>query len=112
MGGATAEILAEPGAQVVLSSRKQPDLDAEAERINALYPEKAVAIAAHAGKPEDLERLVQQGIERLSRIDILINNAPPHPYFWPVLGAQLSASGQTFEVNPHGVFVLTQLVYR
>src|SRR5256885_10901675 len=56
IGSAIAEILAEHGAQVVLSSRKQADLDAEAERINALYPEKAVAIVAHAGKPEDLER--------------------------------------------------------
>ena len=66
IGSAIAEILAEHGAQVVLSSRKQADLDTEAERINALYPEKAVAIAAHAGKQDDLERLVQQAMERFS----------------------------------------------
>ena len=112
IGSAIAEILAEHGAQVVLSSRKQPDLDAEAERINALYPEKAVAIAAHAGKPEDLERLVQQVMERFSRIDILINNAATNPYFGPVLGAELSAWDKTFEVNLRGIFVLTQQVYR
>ncbi len=112
IGSAIAEILAEHGAQVVLSSRKQADLDAEAERINALYPEKAVAIAAHAGKPEDLERLVQQVMERFSRIDILINNAATNPYFGPVLGAELSAWDKTFEVNLRGIFVLTRLVYR
>jgi len=112
IGSAIAEILAEHGAQVVLSSRKQADLDAEAERINALYPEKAVAIAAHAGKPEDLERLVQQVMERFSRIDILINNAATNPYFGPVLGAELSAWDKTFEVNLRGIFVLTQQVYR
>ena len=112
IGSAIAEILAEHGAQVVLSSRKQADLDTEAERINALYPEKAVAIAAHAGKPEDLERLVQQVMERFSRIDILINNAATNPYFGPVLGAELSAWDKTFEVNLRGIFVLTQQVYR
>ena len=112
IGSAIAEILAEHGAQVVLSSRKQADLDTEAERINALYPEKAVAIAAHAGKPEDLERLVQQVMERFSRIDILINNAATNPYFGPVLGAELSAWDKTFEVNLRGIFVLTRLVYR
>ena len=112
IGSAIAEILAEHGAQVVLSSRKQADLDAEAERINALYREKAVAIAAHAGKPEDLERLVQQVMERFSRIDILINNAATNPYFGPVLGAELSAWDKTFEVNLRGIFVLTQQVYR
>ncbi|TMG09350.1 MAG: glucose 1-dehydrogenase [Chloroflexi bacterium] len=112
IGSAIAEILAEHGAQVVLSSRKQADLDAEAERINALYPVKAVAIAAHAGKPDDLERLVQQVMERFSRIDILINNAATNPYFGPVLGAELSAWDKTFEVNLRGIFVLTQQVYR
>jgi len=112
IGSAIAEILAEHGAQVVLSSRKQADLDAEVERINALYPEKAVAIAAHAGKQDDLERLVQQAMERFSRIDILINNAATNPYFGPVLGAELSAWDKTFEVNLRGIFVLTQQVYR
>jgi NAD(P)-dependent dehydrogenase (short-subunit alcohol dehydrogenase family) len=112
IGSAIAEILAEHGAQVVLSSRKQADLDTEADRINALYPEKAVAMAAHAGKPEDLERLVQQVMERFSRIDILINNAATNPYFGPVLGAELSAWDKTFEVNLRGIFVLTQQVYR
>jgi NAD(P)-dependent dehydrogenase (short-subunit alcohol dehydrogenase family) len=112
IGSAIAEALAEHGAQVVLSSRKQADLDAEADRINALYPAKATPIAAHAGRPEDLERLVGQVIERFSRIDILVNNAATNPYFGPLLGAELSAWDKTFEVNLRGVFVLTKLVYQ
>ena len=111
IGSAIAEILAEHGAQVVLSSRKQADLDVEAERINALYAEKATAIAAHSGRPEELERLVQQVMERFSRIDILVNNAATNPYMGPVLGAELPAWDKTFEVNLRGVFVLTKLVY-
>src|SRR5438128_10430740 len=63
IGSAIAEALAEQGAQVVLSSRKQADLDQEADRINERYPEMATAIAAHAGRPEELERLVQQIME-------------------------------------------------
>jgi NAD(P)-dependent dehydrogenase (short-subunit alcohol dehydrogenase family) len=112
IGSAIAEILAEHGAQVVLSSRKQADLDAEAERINAKYGEKATALAAHAGKPEDMERLVQAVIERFSRIDILVNNAATNPYFGPLIGAELGAWDKTFEVNLRGVFVLTKLVYQ
>src|SRR2546428_11324379 len=111
IGSAIAESLAEHGAQVVLSSRKQADLDTEAERINALYAERATAIAAHAGRPEDLERLVHAGMERFSRIDTLVNNAATNPYFGPVIGAELSAWDKTFEVNLRGVFVLTKLVY-
>ncbi|OLB98339.1 MAG: hypothetical protein AUI15_10800, partial [Actinobacteria bacterium 13_2_20CM_2_66_6] len=112
IGSAIAGTLAEHGAQVVLSSRKQADLDAEAERINTQYAERATPIAAHAGRPEDLERLVQQVMERFSRIDILVNNAGTNPYFGPVMGAELAAWDKTFEVNLRGVFVLTRLVYQ
>ena len=111
IGSAIAETLAEHGAQVVLSSRKQADLDSEAERINALYAERATPIAAHAGRPEELERLVKDVMERFSRIDILVNNAGTNPYFGPLIGAELSAWDKTFEVNLRGVFVLTKLVY-
>jgi NAD(P)-dependent dehydrogenase (short-subunit alcohol dehydrogenase family) len=111
IGSAIADALAEQGAQVVLSSRKQADLDKEADRINERYPEKATAIAAHAGRPEELEPLVKEVMERFSRIDILVNNAATNPYFGPVLGAELSAWDKTFEVNLRGMFVLTKLVY-
>jgi len=111
IGSAIAETLAEYGASVVLSSRKQADLDAEAERINARYPEKAIALAAHAGRPEELERLVNAVMDRYSRIDILVNNAGTNPYFGPVIGAELAAWDKTFEVNLRGYFVLTRLVY-
>jgi NAD(P)-dependent dehydrogenase (short-subunit alcohol dehydrogenase family) len=111
IGSAIAEALAEHGAQVVLSSRKQADLDTEAERINAHYPERATAIAAHAGRPEDLERLVHGVMERFSRIDVLVNNAATNPYMGPVLGAELGAWDKTFEVNVRGMFLLTKLVY-
>jgi len=111
IGSAIAEALAEHGAQIVLSSRKQADLDSEAERINVLYPERATAIAAHAGRQNDLERLVQAVMERFSRIDILVNNAATNPYMGPVLGAEPSAWDKTFEVNVRGVFLLTKLVY-
>ncbi|HEY1420812.1 MAG TPA: glucose 1-dehydrogenase [Candidatus Dormibacteraeota bacterium] len=111
IGSAIAGALAEQGAQVVLSSRKQADLDVEAARINAQRAEAATAIAAHAGKQEDLERLVDEVMRRFSRIDILVNNAATNPYFGPVMGADLGAWDKTFEVNLRGMFILTKLVY-
>ena len=111
IGSATAMALAEQGATVVLSSRKQSDLEEEAERINARYPERATAVAAHAGRPEDLQKLVETVIARFARIDILVNNAGTNPYFGPIIGAELAAWDKTFEVNVRGMFVLTKLVY-
>jgi NAD(P)-dependent dehydrogenase (short-subunit alcohol dehydrogenase family) len=112
IGGAIAEALAEQGAQVVLSSRKQEGLDAEAERINALHPGSAEAVAAHAGREEDLKRLVDTVMERHGRIDILVNNAANNPHFGPLMDAEMPAWDKTFEVNLRGLFMLTRLVYR
>src|SRR5262249_56234680 len=54
LGSAIAEGLAEQGARVVLSSRKQDDLDREAARLNERFPGAAVAMAAHPGGHADL----------------------------------------------------------
>jgi NAD(P)-dependent dehydrogenase (short-subunit alcohol dehydrogenase family) len=112
LGMAIAEGLVEHGATVVLSSRKQTDLDAVAARINARYPDRAVAIAAHAGREEELRTLVERTMERYGRIDILVNNAGTNPYFGPTIDAQLAAWDKTFEVNLRGYFILTQLVVK
>jgi NAD(P)-dependent dehydrogenase (short-subunit alcohol dehydrogenase family) len=112
LGSAIAEGLAEQGAKVVLTSRKQDDLDREAERLNARFPGSAVAIAAHAGRQDELARLVDATMERFGRIDILVNNAGTNPYFGALIDAEPSVWDKTFEVNLRGYFLLTQLVYR
>ena len=112
LGVAIAEGLAEQGARVVLSSRKQADLDREAERINQRFPGRTVAIAAHAGREEDLRRLVEETLARFSKIDILVNNAGTNPYFGPLIEADAAAWDKTFEVNLRGYFLLTQLVFK
>jgi NAD(P)-dependent dehydrogenase (short-subunit alcohol dehydrogenase family) len=112
LGSAIAEGLAEQGARVVLSSRKQDDLDREAARLNERFPESAVAIAAHAGRQDELRNLVERTLERFGRIDILVNNAGTNPYFGPLIDADLAVWDKTFEVNLRGYFLLTQLVYR
>ncbi len=110
IGSAIAHVLADRGATVVVSSRKQVDLDAVAAEINSAHPGRAAAIAAHAGRPEDLEALVGATLERYRRIDILVNNAGTNPYFGPIIGTDLAAWDKTFEVNLRGVFILSKLV--
>ena len=65
----------------------------------------------HAGRLEDLERLVTTIMERHGRIDILVNNAANNPYFGPLMDAEMGAWDKTFEVNLRGLFYLTRLVY-
>jgi NAD(P)-dependent dehydrogenase (short-subunit alcohol dehydrogenase family) len=63
IGRAIAEAMAQHGARVVISSRKAEACEAVAEEINVGLdgsPGSAVAIAAHLGQKEALQRLVEQ----------------------------------------------------
>lgn len=110
IGAAVAQRLAAEGATVVLSSRRQEDLDKVAEAINRDGRGTAAAVAAHAGRPEDIEQLVATVVDRFGHIDVLVNNAATNPHFGGMLDADLGAWDKTFEVNLRGVFVLTKAV--
>lgn len=111
IGAASALALADAGADVVVASRKLPDLEAVAEKIR----EKGVrgmAMVAHVGKLEDSKNLVEQVMKEFGRIDILLNNAGTNPYHGPLLGVEEWAWDTTFNVNLRGPFFLAQLVAR
>ena len=94
------------GARVVLSSRKQADLDKVSQSINRDGGE-AYAIAAHAGKMDDIKALVRKAIEHYGTIDILVNNAGTNPVFGPVINVDERAWDKIFEVNLRGFFFLS-----
>lgn len=109
IGSAISEELVRRGAKVVIASRKLPDLEAEAERLNRIGPGQAFAFAAHAGRPDELAALVEATLRKWDRLDILVNNAGVNPHFGHSLDAELAAWDKTFEVNVRGVFALTQI---
>ncbi|MWV26708.1 SDR family oxidoreductase [Aurantiacibacter rhizosphaerae] len=82
IGRAIAEELADHGARVVISSRKQDACEEVAKAINEKHGEtRAIAIAASISEKDALERLVAQTHEKLGPIDILVCNAASNPYY-------------------------------
>jgi NAD(P)-dependent dehydrogenase (short-subunit alcohol dehydrogenase family) len=85
IGRAIAERLAEAGARVVISSRKQAACDTVAADINRRFGEPtAMSVAASISSKEQLQALVQQTVTQFGRIDILVCNAASNPYFGPM----------------------------
>ncbi|MDD5311445.1 MAG: SDR family oxidoreductase [Dehalococcoidia bacterium] len=111
IGHASALAFADAGADVVLASRKQADLDAVAAEIKA-KGRKGLAIAAHTAKIEDSKMLVEKTMAEFGRIDILFNNSGTNPYFGPLMDAEEWAWDTTMNVNLKGQFFLSQLVAR
>jgi NAD(P)-dependent dehydrogenase (short-subunit alcohol dehydrogenase family) len=108
IGEAIARGFAENGATVVLASRKQEALDAVAESINSEGKGKAIAIACHTGKPDQIEALFEQVKSECGALDILVNNSATNPYFGAAVDCPDWAFDKTFEVNVKGYFMLTQ----
>ena len=74
IGEATALLLAERGAKVVLGARRLDRLAALAARIEAAGGEAAY-ISTDVTRRADVANLVQLARERFGRLDVLINNA-------------------------------------
>ncbi len=112
IGKSVALGLAEAGADVVVSSRKQADLDTVAQEIRAKTGRRGLAVAAHAGKPDDLERLVTSTTDTFGRLDILVNNAGTNPVFGPLIDVTPEAWDKIMQVNVRGYLLLAQRAAR
>ena len=99
IGRATAEAMADHGAKVVISSRKQDACDAVAAAINAKHPGAATAIAASISSKEALQHLVDETRVRFGRIDVLVCNAASNPYYGPMAGISDEQFRKIFDNN-------------
>lgn len=103
IGKAIAKGFADAGASVMLTSRKQDQLDAAAEEIRSGGIAGEIAtFAANAGDVESADACVAATVERFGGIDILVNNAATNPYFGPTLGVAETQFDKTFQVNLRG----------
>ena len=110
IGAAMARGLAEFGASVVVSSRKQAAVDAVAESLisDGL---QATAIAANVGSIEDIHALVDKTVETYGGLDIIINNAAANPVFGPIQNTDERAFDKIIDVNLKGPFELCKKAY-
>jgi NAD(P)-dependent dehydrogenase (short-subunit alcohol dehydrogenase family) len=110
IGEAMARGLAEFGARVVVSSRKQEAVDAVAEALKADGLE-ATGIAANMSSIEDIHALVDKTQEAYGGIDIIINNAAVNPVFGSIQDTDERAFDKIIDVNLKGPFELCKKAY-
>ena len=103
IGKAIAAQFAASGANVMLSSRKQDQLEAAAAEIAASGAQGETAVfAANAGDLDAAEACVAATVERFGGLDILVNNAATNPYYGATLDVDPARFDKTFEVNLRG----------
>lgn len=109
LGKAIALGLANAGADVIVSSRKLEACEEVASEIRSVG-RRAVAIAAHVGRWDDVTRLAEDAYAAFGSVDVLVNNAGMSP----LAPSSLDTSEELFDkvvgVNFKGPFRLTALV--
>lgn len=105
IGEAISRTFAEYGAQVILASRKKEGLENVANDI-VKKGGKAIPIATHVGKKEDVDKLFEYVKSEFGGCDILVNNAATNPHFGPLIDADEGVWDKTFEVNLKGPFFM------
>jgi len=109
IGRATALGFAEVGADVVVASRKLPELEKVVDEIRGLG-RKSLAVASHVGRMEQIRNLVDEVVAEFGRIDILVNNAGTSPVISPALDLEERAWDSIMNLNLKGLFFLSQAV--
>lgn len=110
LGLQIAEALGEAGAKVMLTSRKAADL----EEAVAHLAERGIAarwVAGDASRPEDVQRIVDETLQRLGPIDILVNNAGA-TWGAPAEEHPLDAWDKVMDLNVRSLFLFSQAVAR
>jgi len=108
LGLQIAESLGEAGATVILSSRKQADLD-EAVAYLSTKGIHAQALAADASDEAQARAMVAKAVQLHGHIDILVNNAGA-TWGAPAEDHPLEAWDKVMDLNIRSLFVIAQEV--
>ncbi|XP_007180654.1 dehydrogenase/reductase SDR family member 4 isoform X2 [Balaenoptera acutorostrata] len=109
IGFAIARRLAQDGAHVVVSSRKQQNVD---RAVATLHGEglSVTGTVCHVGKGEDRERLVATAVNLHGGVDILVSNAAVIPFFGNLMDVTEGVWDKILDINVKATALMTKAV--
>ncbi len=111
IGEGTAHVLSNAGARVVCAGRREAEIERVAADIRNAGGE-AIAVKADVTVDEDVERLMQAGVDEWGRLDILINNAGGSPLQAPLVDLPREEWDATLALNLTAVWNCTRVAAR
>jgi len=108
LGLQMAESLGEAGARIMLTSRKAADLEEAAADLQAKGIDTRW-VAADASDPAQIQKVVDETLQRMGQIDILVNNAGA-TWGAPAEDHPLQAWDKVMNLNVRSLFLFAQAV--
>ncbi len=109
LGREMVRAFAAAGADVVVASRKLENCVRVAEEVRALG-RKALPVACHVGRWEEIDRLVDAAYQEFGRVDILVNNAGMSPLYPSLRDVSEDLFDKVLAVNLKGPFRLASMI--
>ncbi|XP_076470508.1 dehydrogenase/reductase SDR family member 4-like [Babylonia areolata] len=110
IGLAVAKRLCQDGAKVMISSRKQQNVDAAVQQLRSISVQVS-GVVCHVAKYEDRAKLIEETIKQFGGVDILVSNAGTSPYFGCLLDTPEEAWDKIFDINVKAGFLLCREIY-
>lgn len=108
IGFAIAQRFAQSGASVIISSRKQKNVDKALEQLNQEGLTNVQGMVCHVGKKEDRENLRKFIVDKHEGLDILVSNAAVNPAMGGILDTEESIFDKIYDINVKSAFMLTK----
>ena len=109
LGKAMAAGLASAGANLVLVSRNQTEVEAAAIEISRDYGVQAIGLQADVTLEDQVQGVVDTCLEKFGKVDVLINNAGIN-IRGPIDELSLQDFKQVMDINVNGVWLFARAV--
>ncbi|MFS7905029.1 putative short-chain dehydrogenase/reductase SDR, NAD(P)-binding domain superfamily [Helianthus anomalus] len=107
IGFSIAQRLGFEGASVVISSRKQKNVDEAVGKLKAQGIE-ALGSVCHVSNAQQRKNLIEQTVQKYGKIDVVVLNAAVNPSVNPILQTKESTLDKLWEVNIKTSILLLQ----
>lgn len=102
------------GASVIIAARSEGKLRQVEEELisNGVSPDRVLSVPTDICRPDDCQQLVDAGLAKFGRIDVLVNSAYNPGTFGALQEANIDDLRAPLEVNYLGTLTLTQAVVK
>lgn len=110
IGLAIAKKLGFEGAKVVVSSRKQQNVDEAVKLLKSQGLNDVFGVTCHVAKESDRKKLFEETVNKFGGIDILVSNAAVNPAVSSVVDTTEEVWDKIFDVNVKASYLLAKEV--
>lgn len=108
IGYAIAKRLGLEGAKVVVSSRKQANVEKAVKNLQTEGVKNIIGVACHVAKASDRQKLFDETVKAFGGVDVLVSNAAVNPEVSSVLDTSEDVWDKIFDVNVKSSFLLAK----